>query len=59
VLNNASVNVASMNVTRAGAEQADQKAICFMSLDDDVPTNAMVGIRSLKGLQNVAKIQIR
>eukprot|EP00596_Hydrurales_sp_CCMP1899_P002228 CAMPEP_0119039938 /NCGR_PEP_ID=MMETSP1177-20130426/9717_1 /TAXON_ID=2985 /ORGANISM="Ochromonas sp, Strain CCMP1899" /LENGTH=514 /DNA_ID=CAMNT_0007004491 /DNA_START=290 /DNA_END=1834 /DNA_ORIENTATION=- len=59
VLNNANVNVASMNVTRAGAENADQKAICFMALDDDVPTNAMVGIRSLKGLQNVAKIQLR
>jgi hypothetical protein len=30
-----------------------------MSLDDVVRTNVMVVIRSLKGLQNVAKIQLR
>ena len=59
VLKQANVNVASLNVTRASAGQADQKAICFMALDNDVPTNYMTAISSLARLSDVAKIQLR
>lgn len=59
VLNNANVNVASLNVTRAGAGQPNQNMMSIMALDDDVPTNAMTALKSLTNLQNVAKIQLR
>ena len=57
VLADAGVNVASLNVTRASL--LNQKALCFMALDDDVPTNAMAAITALSKLENVAKIQFR
>ena len=41
------------------ALQADQKAICFMSLDDDIPTNSMLALRTLSSLSNVAKIKLK
>ena len=59
MLNNANVNVASLNVTRAGAGQPNQNMMSIMALDDDVPTNAMTALKSLTNLQNVAKIQLR
>lgn len=34
-------------------------ALCFMSLDDDVSTNAMAALLSLNFLHNVAKIQLQ
>lgn len=34
-------------------------ALCFMSLDDDVSTNAMAALMSLSFLHNVAKIQLQ
>ena len=68
VLHNVNVNVASLNVARireplaasdASAKNEVVKALCFMSLDDDVPTNAMNALRSLSTLRNVSKIELR
>jgi len=66
ILHNVNVNVASLNVSRkvtgpaVGSESASNtKALCFMSLDDDVPTNALNSLKSLASLQNVSKIELR
>lgn len=74
ILHNSSVNIASLNVARcaAGAASIDAEkgdavtassevplALCFMALDDDVPTNALAALRALPFLQDVAKIQLR
>lgn len=58
VLNNANVNVASLNVTRSGVG-ATQSMMSFLALDDDVPINAIKALRSNPNLTNVAKIQLR
>ena len=57
ILSSADVNVASVNVARQKGQNAP--ALCFMALDDDVPTNAMKALKSLPSLQHVAKIQLR
>lgn len=57
VLHNDSVNVASLNVARGGADQGE--ALCFMALDDDISTNAMKTLLNLPYLTNVAKIQLQ
>lgn len=51
------VNIASMNVARA-ASSKDELALCFMALDDDVPSETMEVLRALPFLHNVAKIQL-
>ena len=56
ILSNANVNVASLNCSKATAD--GKKAIAFMALDNDVPTNSMTALRSLAALENVAKIQL-
>jgi predicted amino acid-binding ACT domain protein len=58
VLNNANVNVASLNVTR-GPVGATQSMMSFLALDDDIPMNAITALRSNPNLSNVAKIQLR
>jgi len=59
ILSSVNVNVAGMNVARAGPSAQDGKALCLMLLDDDVPTNAMVALRSLSTLHQVAKIELK
>eukprot|EP01041_Mallomonas_annulata_P002832 gene2832-5566_t len=54
ILHNVNVNVASLNVARG-----DKKALCFMALDDDIPTNAMNALKSLSSLEKVAKIELK
>lgn len=54
------MNVASVNVARPfplivpqGGRAANHEvtALCFMALDDDVPTNALNALRSLSSLK--------
>lgn len=61
ILYSASVNVANVNVARQKVSPggAPLPALCFMALDDDVPTNAMNALQSLPFLHHVAKIQLR
>lgn len=61
VLNNVNVNVASLNVGRLQTDPptVGQKALCFMALDDDVPTNAMAALKGLSYLDSVCKIELR
>lgn len=55
ILHDANVNIASLNVARA----ADNKALCFMALDDELSTKAFNAIRGLSFLHDVNKIQLR
>lgn len=60
----ANVNIASLNVARpvrspTKAEEDKMHSMCFMALDDDIPTNAMQSLESLNFLQDVAKIDVR
>ena len=81
ILQQADVNIASMNVARAvsaagtsnetteeaptaattsaSSSTAGSRALCFMSLDDDVSTKAMNSLLSLPFLHSVAKIQLK
>lgn len=61
ILHNVNVNVASVNVARSQVEKEGElpTALCFMALDDDVPTNAMKALNSLSSLKKVAKIQLK
>jgi len=56
ILHNVNVNVASLHVAR---QHDQQSALCFMALDDDIPTNAMAILKSLNSLQKVSKISLR
>lgn len=63
VLHGANVNVANVNVARL-SEGVDTKghtpqALCFMALDDDVPSNAMRALQALPSLRKVAKISLK
>lgn len=64
ILHDANVNVASMNVASASGMKHKKKkvekslALCFMSLDDDVPQNAMNALRASVTLSAVYKIQL-
>jgi hypothetical protein len=60
----ANVNIASLNVARpikSITKHGEDKmlALCFMALDDDIPTNAMQTLDSLGFLHHVAKIDVR
>jgi hypothetical protein len=67
VLHLAGVNIASMTVARpnsppgskASTDPAQNMALTFMALDDDVGTNAMKKLKSLNFLDRVAKMQLR
>ena len=60
ILGSADINVGNVNVARSKtAAPGQSRALCFMALDDDVPTNAMNALRSLPSLHHVAKIQLR
>lgn len=60
ILHNVNVNIASLNVARnKDPKAAGTQALCFMALDDDVPTNAMNALRSLTSLHKVAKIDLK
>ncbi len=59
ILHGANVNVASINVARPKvAEDVKTSALCFMSLDEDIPTNALNLLKKLPSLQKVAKIHL-
>jgi len=55
VLHSVNVNVANVNVSRTSD---GNNALCFMALDDDIPTNALNKLKALPSLQNVAKISL-
>jgi hypothetical protein len=60
ILHSAGVNVANVNVTRslkAGGD-SDIRALCFLSLDDEVPTNALKAIKMLPDFNDVAFIKL-
>lgn len=60
ILSNARANVASVNVARLpGSPGQPSSALCFMGLDDNIPTNALNALRSLTSLSKVAKIQLK
>lgn len=62
VLHNASINVANVTVARSSAGvSAGQpaQALCFMALDDDVPTSALNTLKKLPGLEMVSKIALK
>jgi hypothetical protein len=73
ILQRADVNIASMNVARSGKKVTTaaaagavdggaaevSMALCFMALDDDVPTTALSSLQSLSFLHDVAKIQLK
>jgi len=56
VLHASSINVANINVSRT---LTGNKALCFMALDDDVPTNALNQLKALPSLSKVSKISLR
>jgi hypothetical protein len=64
ILHNANINVANVTVARAPAGtnidgQGISRALCFMALDDDVPTNSLNALKKLPGLGEVAKMSLR
>lgn len=75
ILQRADVNIASMHVARpstqqglsqvtlSGGQPSSQQpvpmALCFMALDDDVPTTALSSLKTLSFLHDVAKIQLQ
>jgi D-3-phosphoglycerate dehydrogenase / 2-oxoglutarate reductase len=59
ILNNVKANVASVNVARMNQGNSKPMALCFMALDDNIPTNSLNALKSLSSLSNVAKIELR
>lgn len=63
VLHAAQINIATLHVARSqatGTSSTEVKsALCFMSLDDDVPTNTLNLLKSLPSLSHVAKMKLR
>eukprot|EP01038_Epipyxis_sp_PR26KG_P013374 gene13374-17934_t len=63
ILHRENINIASMNVSsaRVGSNVSVDKALalCFMSLDDDISSNALESLKSLSFLHNVSKIQLK
>ena len=57
VLHQAGVNVASVNIA-ASKVAIPRECLCFMSLDDDVPSKSLRALQSLPGLKKVSKIQL-
>jgi D-3-phosphoglycerate dehydrogenase len=55
LLAHANINVASFNVTRL---QQNQTALCFVDLDEPIPTNVLNSLRSVPTLSHVASIQL-
>lgn len=60
ILSNANANVASVHVARL-KKTGDiiPAALCFMALDDNIPTNSLNAMKSLSSLSKVAKVQLR
>lgn len=68
VLHNANINVANVTVARSSPASSlaaasppgeAARALCFMALDDDVPTNALNALKRLPGLEMVSKIALK
>ena len=58
ILSDAAVNIASVNVARLKTSK-ETKALCFMALDDNIPTKCMKALKALTNVESVAKIQLR
>ena len=58
VLHQEGVNVASVNIAASKVRVDPKECLCFMSLDDDVPSKSMRALQGLTGLKKVAKIQL-
>ena len=58
ILSNANTNVASLHVARLSSNK-NPTALCFMSLDDNIPTNYLNSLKSLSALSKVAKINLK
>jgi hypothetical protein len=54
VLQEANVNIASLNVAR----HKSGKALCFMSLDNDVPAHALKALQAQGNLTAVRKVYL-
>jgi hypothetical protein len=55
-----SSNSSASAVAADGAAAGEvSMALCFMALDDDVPTTALNSLQSLTFLHDVAKIQLK
>jgi len=60
ILHNANINVANVTVARSPLNTTNpSKALCFMALDDDVPTNSLNALKKLTALTGVAKISLK
>jgi len=55
VLQSANVNIASLNVAR----QADERALCLMALDDDLPEEALEQLRLNDAISEVRKVALQ
>ena len=58
ILSDAAVNIASFNVSRLKTSNGT-KALCFMALDDNIPTKSMKALKALNKVESVARIQLR
>ena len=59
LLHSASINVASVNVARASKDPAERRALCFMDLDEQIPSNILKALKSSPALSQVANIVLR
>lgn len=58
VLQRAEVNIASVNVAPSTKISDPPQAMCFMSLDDDVPGKSMSQLRRLDNVRSIVKIAL-
>ena len=58
VLHRAEVNIASVNVAPSQKKKDPPRAMCFMSLDHDVPAKSMTQLRALQNVRSVSKIAL-
>ena len=59
ILGNAKINIGSINVARNTlSDQSRPTALCFMSLDSNIPTKALRALKALPTLDKVSKIEL-
>lgn len=57
LLHSANINVATVNVSRVKTtSSSDNRALCFMDLDDQIPSNVLKALKSSPSLSQVANI---
>ena len=58
VLQRAEVNIASVNIAPSIKKADPPQALCFMSLDDDVPSKSMSQLSALTNIRSIVKIAL-